>query len=75
MIFQFFNDFCISVLPSSVEIIEPDQNIIEDKPVTFECLVKGANPKPKVVWLKNDVVYSQSLQYVIFTKPTYYSYQ
>ena len=75
MYFHFFNDFRISVLPSSVEIIEPDQNIIEKKTVKFECLVKGANPKPKVVWLKNDVVYSQSLQYVIFIKPTFYSYQ
>jgi len=53
----------IRVLPSSVEIVEPDQDMVENKPVTFECLVKGANPRPKIVWLKDEEKFSQSLQY------------
>ena len=47
-----------------MEIIEPSLDIRESHSVTFECLVKGANPAPRITWLKDEFVYSQSLQYV-----------
>ena len=61
---DYINHLFSSVLPSLVEIIEPSLDIRESHSVTFECLVKGANPAPRITWLKDEFVYSQSLQYV-----------
>ena len=52
------------MLPTLVEIIQPSLDIRENHSVTFECLVKGANPAPRITWLKDELVFSQSLQYV-----------
>ena len=59
----FLNDIDIfsSVLPTLVEIIEPDLDIRESHLETFECLIKETNPEPKIIWLKEGVAYSQGL--------------
>ena len=53
-----------TVLPTLVEIIGPEPDIRENHSTTFECLVRGGHPRPRISWLKGDMSYRQSLQYV-----------
>ena len=63
MITTFVNSFSL-VLPLSVRIIKQDFSLIAGNSVNFECAVKGAHPKPRILWLKENFELGESLQYV-----------
>ena len=47
------NKATLTVSSGPVFVVEPtDQNVLKDKEVKFECVVK-ANPKPNIIWLFN----------------------